>query len=708
MTKHSANVSARKINTLQIARQYLEMGIAPCPLRPQSKKPSGGPGWNTLRVGVDELSMFFREGENVGGLWGAPSGWLVDVDLDWDEATLAAPRLLPETFVYGRRSRPSSHYIYRCEGLETFKRVPFKDSIIVEVRSTGTQSVLPPSIHPDRERYEINHDIEFRSISRRELEKLVNRVASAALVARYYPSEGGRHDLIHALVGSLMHSGWKDEDVRTFVLATLEAVGDKETDISQRERTMENTIDHFKRGNRIAGWQTLSQWFTGEQVTILKKWLSFSSQYEAPPKIRLKKHNDEEPAIDLRLLTAPGLVGDIAKWASRRSYAIQPLFDIAVGLASVALLGANRYVVDSWETPLQPYFMLLAPTANGKDSALESIQTIAYRAGMGETVFQGFQSYHSLLDKLSEEPHLAMWLWDEAARKMKSAAKSQGGQDYQIITFLMSLYGKANSRVAGLPGRKQSIKAIERPYASVIAAAQPTSMIDAITDSDLTVGFINRFVLFDAGDELADSNLNRSTIFPSTLEERLKDFRLVDPPRGEYPFIKIRFDAAGTVAYFRDFNERCRELCTRGGGWEMWGRTNQNALMVAGIVAIGINPRKPLITDEVAKWACDLVQWASHRWAARVEECSSRSSIESASKGIERIVRNASTYVGRAKSKTEAALLRKGWMPRGMLTRLNRHLRGRDLDDAINQLVLGGIVGQSEEDGLEIYWIKNQ
>ncbi len=47
---------------------------------------------------------------------------------------------------------------------------------------------------------------------------------------------------------------------------------------------------------------------------------------------------------------------------------------------------------------------------------------------------------------------------------------------------------------------------------------------------------------------------------------------------------------------FEHLHERARELSIKGGGWEMWGRANQNALLLAGIVAVGINAKQPLIT----------------------------------------------------------------------------------------------------------------
>jgi hypothetical protein len=89
---------------------YLTHGLAPLPLPARSKEP-GYPGWQHLRLTADELDGHFppAEARNVGILNGAPSGNVLDVDLDCPEARLAAPLLLPHTdWVFGRASAPRS------------------------------------------------------------------------------------------------------------------------------------------------------------------------------------------------------------------------------------------------------------------------------------------------------------------------------------------------------------------------------------------------------------------------------------------------------------------------------------------------------------------------------------------------------------------------------------------------------------------------
>lgn len=694
--KNSAKLKRRKLDAVGAAASWLELGILPCPLRPGSKVPSGGKGWNTLRVTPKTLDKFFKPGDNLGGLWGEPSHWIVDIDLDWDEAASFAEHYLPETFVYGRQSRPGTHYLYRVKGAVSLAHVMNKEKV-VEIRSTGSQSVLPPSLHPDNERYIIENDVEFATLGKAELERYVARIAAAAVLLRNFPDEGGRHDFIHSLTGGLMWSGWNEEDTGLFMDAFLKCIDDEEP--GDRRLTVTNTIEHFKKGDRIGGWKVLSQFVDPEVIKHVRSWLAPPKNYMATPKLVEGEVSVVIPPMDKALLDAPGMIGELAKWSMKRSYLIQPAFDIAVGLMCTALASCNKFVVHGWSTPLQPYFMLLAPTAAGKGSALDSVYEFAAQNKMGGSVFQGFQSYYALLDKLGEAPGMACWLWDEAARRLK-ATKNPGSFDYQIVTWLLALYGRANAHVPAFPGRKTEIPALERPWLSLMAAAQPAQLIDSVSTSDLAMGLINRFILFDSGDGAPKANLARSDVFPSSVGKNVKILKELNP---KHKVEEVNFENSKVYSMFIDFDEEARRHATAEGDNEIWGRANQNALIAAGIAAVGVNPRQPVISREVADWAIALVRWGIACWAARIGESTARTFRERESKTVERYIRTPQKYINRAHLKYKD-LMKRGLMPHSVLQKLCRHLQHREFSEILEQLEDAQLIGMGEESEIECYW----
>lgn len=142
-----------RLDAVEAAREYLRRGWMPVPVHAREKRPVPD-AWQRFRVSEAEVPRHFSPGCNTGLLLGEPSGWLVDVDLDCAEAReLAAQYLPPTPVVTGRPSSPESHYWYIAEGAATkqFRDRRRNKVMMLELRSTGTQTVVGPSIHPSGE-----------------------------------------------------------------------------------------------------------------------------------------------------------------------------------------------------------------------------------------------------------------------------------------------------------------------------------------------------------------------------------------------------------------------------------------------------------------------------------------------------------------------------------------------------------------------------
>lgn len=142
-------------NTLAAASDYLRRALAPIPIPLNSKVPAIA-RWPELVLSESDLPKYFSAPGNIGILLGEPSGGLVDVDIDDDIALALAAEFLPPTGMrHGRPSRPGSHFWYRVT--DTLRSARFADpdgAVVVEIRSTGAQTVVPPSMHPAGEPYE--------------------------------------------------------------------------------------------------------------------------------------------------------------------------------------------------------------------------------------------------------------------------------------------------------------------------------------------------------------------------------------------------------------------------------------------------------------------------------------------------------------------------------------------------------------------------
>jgi putative DNA primase/helicase len=140
------------MSILRAAEKYICRGFAVVPV-PHGKKGPILKGWEDLRLTLEELPQYFNgRPQNVGLILGNPSRGLVDVDLDAEEAGKVAGRFLPPTLTSGRESSPHSYWWYVSPGAETVRYKDTDGEVLVELRSTGCQTVVEPSMHPSGER----------------------------------------------------------------------------------------------------------------------------------------------------------------------------------------------------------------------------------------------------------------------------------------------------------------------------------------------------------------------------------------------------------------------------------------------------------------------------------------------------------------------------------------------------------------------------
>ncbi len=168
------------------ARLLLAMACQPVRVRAGTKAPCDD-GWQHLRLAEADIDGHFTDGYQLGVMTGEPSGWRADVDLDCKEAVELAEKYLPSTgCITGRPSRPRSHWWYIAVGT---KNKPFRDPVtgemIVELRSTGSQTVVGPSIHPDdQEPYDMLEG-EPAVVDAADLASSVAALHEAVVLARY-------------------------------------------------------------------------------------------------------------------------------------------------------------------------------------------------------------------------------------------------------------------------------------------------------------------------------------------------------------------------------------------------------------------------------------------------------------------------------------------------------------------------------------------
>jgi hypothetical protein len=268
---------------LNLAHHYLTRGLAVLPVEYKGKRPSHKgrllTGWQHLKLTIDELPDYFNgQPQNIGVLLGEPSGGLADVDLDCRESIALASYFLPSSrAVFGRTSRPSSHYLYVVTDDEA-KTVKFEDTdgkMLLELRYTGCQTIFPGSTHPSGETIEWHAEGEPSRISYADLLRAVRRMAAACLIVRHYPAQGSRNDLSLALAGGLLRTGWTEQEAEHFIGAVCTAAQDEET--RARVQSVIGTAKKLTSGEPVTGWPTLAKIIDRRVVDKVCEWIGARS-----------------------------------------------------------------------------------------------------------------------------------------------------------------------------------------------------------------------------------------------------------------------------------------------------------------------------------------------------------------------------------------------------------------------------------------------
>jgi hypothetical protein len=357
----------------QAAAYYLDrFGFLSVPLRPRTKKPIPD-DWPNLRPGIADLEILFPEGENrnIGLLLGKPSGGLIDVDLDVDEAIAAAPLLLPPTkMISGRKSKMKSHWWYLVDDPPEKASQEYKDtngSMLCELRSTGGQTVVAPSVHEENERIGWHCCDEPARVPIEDLRKAVARVAAVALLARHWPSKGSRHDAALAFGGALARSGMPAEDAVQLMRAVCAAANDDE--VADRVRAVEDSYAKIVHGEPTTGWPELGR-ILGEGkalvVSRLQEWVGCPRVSATPATAPLARVDPPWPD-PLAGEALHGLAGDIVRTIEPASEADPAalLLQLLVGFGNLAGRTAH-YRVEADQHFANQFVVLIGRTSKAR------------------------------------------------------------------------------------------------------------------------------------------------------------------------------------------------------------------------------------------------------------------------------------------------------------------------------------------------------
>jgi hypothetical protein len=284
----------------QAAQYYVARGLHPIPIPFREKAPRIS-NWPALRLTEAELSKYFNGApSNIGLILGDDYG-TTDIDLDCLEAIAAASEFLPETgMIFGRKSKPRSHFLYRSDPPVRSCRFldPIDKACLVELRcrksdgSIGLQTIVPPSVHPEGEQisFEPGFDKHPANVDGDQLQRCVAKIASAALLVRHWPGkQAGRNAAFIAVAGALARAAWPIDDTFAFHSAIYRALWGTVADLDACRAEVASTYEKHLGGFETTGKRSLAELIDKRAVYKAFSWLGIAQQSmpardeDAPP-----------------------------------------------------------------------------------------------------------------------------------------------------------------------------------------------------------------------------------------------------------------------------------------------------------------------------------------------------------------------------------------------------------------------------------------
>lgn len=622
------------------------------PLRPRSKSPSRR-DWTKLRLNPEAIP----DNANIGIILGEPSGWLVDVDLDCPEAIELADSYLPPTpVITGRPSALRSHRWYIATNATTEKyQDPSDGSMIVELRSTGTQTVVGPSIHPDGEHYDVL-DAEPSTVPAPMLAACVKALADAVIVKRGVPVSKPKpiapsqpaadgdfetravaylNAMPPAIAGSAGHS-------QTFAAATALVHGfgiepDRALAILQTEynprcappwsdRELQHKINQAatKSHDRLFGWLRDDGPIEAANDVDLS---AFMAKPKSASKVIIvdpepSKPIPEDPGVlPERLLRCPGFISEVMDHCLATAPYPNPVMAFCGALSLQAVL-AGRRVSDPGDNRTNLYLLGLAHSAAGKDWPRKLNMRILQEVGMADCVGERFASGEGIQDSLHMTESM-LFQTDEIDGLLQSINKSRDARFEQIMSTLLTMYSSANSvypmrRKAG----KEVAGVINQPNLVIFGTAIPNHYYAALSERMLTNGLFARMIIFECG-KRGKGQEPKIRPVPTSVLETAAWWENYRPGRGNLvdwnptPAIVPHDRAAAGLLVDARRNAEAEydqaEEANDSVGTTVWGRVSEQTRKLALLHAISRRCRDPVIDAESARWAIEVVEHQTRR-----------------------------------------------------------------------------------------------
>lgn len=353
---------------------------------------------------------------------------------------------------------------------------------------------------------------------------------------------------------------------------------------------------------------------------------------EHPP----ASHGPAMPS-SVRAQFPPGLLGDIAEYIYLQAPRPVPVIALAGALALLAGITGRAYNVSNMG--LSQYILLLADTGIGKEAMASGISKLMAavtkgdeNAALNKYIGPGeISSGPALIKWLTTQPCFLSIIGEFGLRLQQMTGRGAPAHEVSLRKMLLDVFGKSGAGQVLQPmayaDKDKNTIAINSPNLTLLGESTPGRFYEALDEAMVTEGLLPRFMIFEYTGERSRGNEDHANVKPSPkLVGHMRELIAICSQKeyvGQAQQVAFDEGALKLLKMNGVFDEYCNEQ-RKGSNSdvlkELWSRGHVKAMKLAALVAVGISPVYPTITEAVALWAMDWVTSETRRTILKFEK----------------------------------------------------------------------------------------
>ncbi len=694
--------------------RIVDAGYSAIPCRPGSKRPgsySGGQWWGKM-----DWSQYCDRAPTEYELrtW---TGWpdagicvalgyndviAIDVDTENDAMRSALSAVMPISTVQKRGEKGFTAF-YRGSRTILPRHFDINKERVVDLLAYGTQTVVPPTVHPDTGRpYVWLTDDTLENTPAEHLPLLPDDIADQIADAL---APFGYFEPAHVTRVSEGLGGGVWRDLNTLALSKLDAWvplldlpklsrnrrggyvavpfwrpshrGRPLQDRSPNLKISDQGIRDFHDGDKgytpvdlvmsamgctfdyAANWLKSKTGFEEDSLHGLEPWFPKPSAAEPandnlPPTPVATAVGAPRGKVDpFPPKAAGGLMEAIARWTLETGRRPVPEFAMMTAIAFAAGIYGRRFVGPTG-VGLNIYLVGLGASALGKGHPLKALRTLANDCNMLPMVAAGVPTSDSAVERILRKMPNQVLPLDEFGLLMQSVnGRGATAWGATVRRALLELYSLSTDMWMGKQfsdPKRLDPEPLQCPTLTLMSVTTPTTFYDGLSEANLSDGFLNRMTVIHATERPDRQEANPVMTAPPSLIQAVKSAEADARPSGFAPRDPNMRPAMAAVPWDSDDTKRrwyeiedwqIGQIEERAGHEGVVGRAAEQTQKLATLRALSRDGKAARVTLSDVEWGYAIVQQSIDCLDKGISEYMSGSEFESVMKAIMTALRKA-------------------------------------------------------------------